>query len=919
MNNITPHHDVPLAKRDTVRDLDLAELIGFTENDLDELEGGRDIRIPCPAHGGHDDNMSITLGDQGRLLFHCYSAGCSSADIVVAIRSGEVINTQRKAHLHPVPDLLTFLTVPTPEVIEKREEARDQWAESLQNLDKLHPAWQLLAERGITREQAKELGLGYGSRIELDQIGREAGLLELDSQGQLYQIYSQRITVPLVDTDGVLLGFVGRDVTGTNKRKWVNPSKEQYDKSSFLYGENALPEQPKTLVVCEGYWDQIACTRANIAAVAVGGTALTDQQVVRIRLIDPGLVIWVADGDVPGRQNAAKNIAKLAKAGLTVSVITAPDGQDPADWGDDALAEAVASATASAADDLVELAMMGVDLDDGEAKKRTASVVKQILKDWPDKGEVAQVATTQLAHTLGLPVAKLREGLTTKPEKGEKESALVKMIRLASLMYEIHCDHSGEQWITNVGSHVVRPFSAVNNETNNRLLAAYLDDSSTATPSNTAKDALRYLSGRSYDGERVEVAQRIADVEGVKYIDLGRADEQVLIIEAGQTPVVGVAPEGVYFSRRGRYGELPIPEQTQGVTIDTLWNHMRVAVEDRPIVLAWLFAAWSPTLQTPIMLLEGAHGAAKSTTARRLLSLLDPPPSGDSGLRKSPKDDSALVVTLGAARVVAIDNLSYISPEMSDTLCLAATGGEAEGRKLYTDDEVFSVNVRSAVILTGIDLGVLHGDLASRVASIKLDPIPTSEKIADDLLEDRWGKVQAGLVWEIAELMSVIMAVMPTVKLTESPRMASFGRVLKAVDQIMGTDGLSTFMLAESERQKDVALTDPVATEIIRWATNGGWPTSKKWSGTSADLLRQLNAMAAWAPGREPKGWPTSANAIGMKVTKLITPLATEGIEISKGRDSSSRIITISKLDEDSTTPVEDETVTTDEDDEFLF
>lgn len=237
---------------------------------------------------------------------------------------------------------------------------------------------------------------------------------------------------------------------------------------------------------------------------------------------------------------------------------------------------------------------------------------------------------------------------------------------------------------------------------------------------------------------------------------------------------------------------------------------------------------------------------------------------------------------------------------MSDTLCLAATGGEAEQRKLFTDDEVFSVNVRSAVILTGIDLGVLHGDLASRVASIKLDPIPTSAKVPDDILEERWGKVRAGLIWEIAELMSKIMAVMPTVKLTESPRMASFGRVLTAVDKIMKTDGLSTFMTSESERQKDVALTDPVATEIIRWttSTNGSWPTNKQWSGTSADLLRRLEAIAPWRDGREPKGWPTSANAMGMKITKLITPLATEGIEVSKGRDGSSRTITIRKIDE---------------------
>jgi DNA primase catalytic core len=884
--------------------------MGLDDDQIDGLDAGEQLKMPCPAHDGEHEKLYVKVGDNSELLFKCFSGGCSYEEIVAAIRGGEAI--EYKPRLRVVKDAPKQRSLEAQRALES---VLDSWTKRLQELDELHPAWKLLAERGITREQAKELQLGYGGIRSVVEVDFELGLAVKNPPGSVYrsfQPYRHRLTVPLYDPEGVLIGFAGRALDGDD-RKWVNPSSEQYDKSSYLYGESIareLLEDSPTLVICEGFWDQIACTRVGIASVAIGGTSLTEQQISRIAEINPGLVVWVADGDGPGRTAAAKGAARLAKTGLSVVAISSPDGQDPADW--PGLAAAVDAATPSTVSDLINLAMLGVDLDDEKAKKSTSNVVKQILKDWPDQEDATQAMTTQLAHTLGLPVGKLREGVVAKPEKGEKESASVKMLGLAASMYEIHCDNSSdseELWIARAGSHVVRVFSESNNKVNRCLLAEYFDTYGEAPPRRIAGDVLSYLAGRSYDGEPIEVSQRIAEAEDIKYVDLGRRDEQVLIIEAGKPPVVGNPPKGVYFSRRGKYGELPIPEKTPGVTVDTLWDHIRVAEADRPIVLAWLFAAWSPSLQTPILLLEGAQGAAKSTSTRRLLSLLDPVPRGDSGLKSPPKDNSELIISLGASRVVAIDNLSYLG-EMQNTLCQAATGGEAEGRKLYSNDEVFTINLKSAVILTGLDLGVLHGDLASRVAGITLDPVPRSISIPDDLLEKQWAKVHPGLVWEIAELVSKIMAVMPTVTLKESPRMASFGRILAAVDQIMGTDGLSTYMLAEGERQKDVALTDPVATEIIHWMTDGSnWLGGRKpeWSGSSTELLNELNSRAAWKEGREPKGWPSSANALGMRVTKLKIPMATEGIDIDKGRGSSARIITIRLLNVDATPPVVDD------------
>ena len=44
------------------------------------------LRIPCPAHGGDDPNLSIGADDQPHLSAKCFSGDCSPADIDAAIR-----------------------------------------------------------------------------------------------------------------------------------------------------------------------------------------------------------------------------------------------------------------------------------------------------------------------------------------------------------------------------------------------------------------------------------------------------------------------------------------------------------------------------------------------------------------------------------------------------------------------------------------------------------------------------------------------------------------------------------------------------------------------------------------------------------------------------------------------------------------
>ena len=71
---------------------------------------------------------------------------------------------------------------------------------------------------------------------------------------------------------------------------------------------------------------------------------------------------------------------------------------------------------------------------------------------------------------------------------------------------------------------------------------------------------------------------------------------------------------------------------------------------------------------------------------------------------------------MGAAGswIVGLENVSSIQPWLSDCFCRASTGDALVRRKLYSDSELAVLTYRRAIILNGVDLGALRGDLGDR-------------------------------------------------------------------------------------------------------------------------------------------------------------------------------------------------------------
>ena len=152
-----------------------------------------------------------------------------------------------------------------------------------------------------------------------------------------YDRFRDRVTFPIADRRGRIVGFGGR-LLGPGEPKYLNtPETPLFHKGSLLYNLDraAQPVRERgTVIVVEGYMDVIGLAEAGYDhVVAPLGTALTEEQIQLLWRLAPEPVL-LFDPDAAGERaalRAAERAMPLMKPGLGLrfAFLATETGDDP--------------------------------------------------------------------------------------------------------------------------------------------------------------------------------------------------------------------------------------------------------------------------------------------------------------------------------------------------------------------------------------------------------------------------------------------------------------------------------------------------------------------------------------------------------------------------------------------------------------
>lgn len=203
---------------------------------------------------------------------------------------------------------------------------------------KVQARWQI----GHALRQRQTLVEHLRRRGHQDEAIMAAGLGKLGRDGELIDVFRDRVLLPFRNDDGAVIGFVGRSQDGFAGPKYLNtPDTVLFHKREVLFGLHEVGErlavQGVRPLLVEGPLDAIAVNTVmpeTYAAVATCGTAISpahlDALNRRTDLGTRGLIIAL-DGDAAGRGGAVRAWRHLSTVTGPVETVRLPSDRDPAD------------------------------------------------------------------------------------------------------------------------------------------------------------------------------------------------------------------------------------------------------------------------------------------------------------------------------------------------------------------------------------------------------------------------------------------------------------------------------------------------------------------------------------------------------------------------------------------------------------
>ena len=318
--------------------LDVVDVVSLF---LELKKSGANFKACCPFHGETTPSFVVSPAKQ---IYHCFGCGVGGDSI------NFVMEYEKLSYPETIEKLASMYNFSLE--YDENNNIKKQDIRILEDINKFYQklfvnhnnSKEYIHSRGISEFSIEKFEIGYApaSNDTINYLKSnhynlseaiELGVIDTGTNG-LYSRFIERITFPIYGTNGKMVGFGGRTITGHNAKYINSPQTKLFNKSKLLYGYNLAKEhvyKKNQLIVCEGYLDVIMLHQAGFdTAVATLGTALTKEHLPLLRRGEPKIIL-AYDGDKAGLNAAFKASVMLSQSEFDGGVVIFQDGQDPAD------------------------------------------------------------------------------------------------------------------------------------------------------------------------------------------------------------------------------------------------------------------------------------------------------------------------------------------------------------------------------------------------------------------------------------------------------------------------------------------------------------------------------------------------------------------------------------------------------------
>jgi DNA primase len=326
---------------------DIVQIIG---EHVRLIPAGNSYKALCPLHKEKTPSFNVVPSKQ---IYHCFGCG----------KGGDVFSFLMELEHMTFPESVKYLAArcgiaivddfdPDQEkkanVYAMLDQAAKLFQANLYESDSGKKAREYLKNRKISSETIKKFRLGATndswdfllSRLGTDhdkiQLLERAGLIKPRTSGNgYYDVFRNRLMIPIIDNHGRVVGFGGRVIDADEEPKYLNsPEGEAFNKRKLLYNfREALPaiRRLNEVIVVEGYLDVISLSQHGINnVVATLGTAITPDQ-MHMLARNCKTVFFSYDADAAGQRATLRAISLQKDTPINARVLSFADPKDDPD------------------------------------------------------------------------------------------------------------------------------------------------------------------------------------------------------------------------------------------------------------------------------------------------------------------------------------------------------------------------------------------------------------------------------------------------------------------------------------------------------------------------------------------------------------------------------------------------------------